>query len=190
MRPRSIAFILLGLFFVTEPLLRQGKAASSRQAGPQDRGSTRLIGATFGSGCFALLAAPLLNKRKIGRIQRKEVAWGGIIIMIAGIVLRVWASRVLGAFYTRTLRTSEQQHLITNGPYRIVRHPGYIATLLMWSGAAISTGNWVVPIILMPPMAGAYCYRIQAEEMMLTAAFPQEYPDYAAHTWRLVPFVF
>jgi protein-S-isoprenylcysteine O-methyltransferase len=39
-------------------------------------------------------------------------------------------------------------------------------------------------------MIGAYGYRIQAEEAMLADAFPQEYPGYASHTWRLIPFIY
>jgi protein-S-isoprenylcysteine O-methyltransferase Ste14 len=113
MRPRYVAYALLGFFFVTEPLLRQGKVASSRQVGPADRGSTRIIGASVS---LALLVAPFLNRLKIGRLRSERLAWSGIMAMIIGLALRIWASRVLGAFYTRTLRTSAQQYLITKGP--------------------------------------------------------------------------
>src|SRR5258708_5328602 len=127
MRPGHVAYALLGFFFVTEPLLRQGKAARSRQAGPADGGSTPIIGAAFGLALVALLIAPLLNRRKIGRLHSESLAWGGIMAMLVGLALRIWASLVLGAFYTRTLQTSAQQHLIRKGPYRLVRHPGYLA---------------------------------------------------------------
>ena len=190
MRPRYVAYALLGFFFVTEPLLRQGKAASSRQEGPADRGSTRMIGASVGLALLAPLVAPLLNRLKIGRLRSETLAWSGIMAMIVGLALRIWASRVLGAFYTRTLRTSAHQHLITKGPYRLVRHPGYLANLLMWLGAGFATANWIVPVSLTMPMMGAYWYRMRAEEAMLADAFPQEYPGYASHTWRLVPFLY
>jgi protein-S-isoprenylcysteine O-methyltransferase Ste14 len=97
---------------------------------------------------------------------------------------------VLGAFYTRILQTSTQQHLVTKGPYRLVRHPGYLADLLMWFGAGFATANWIVPVSLAIPMMGAYWYRMQVEEAMLADAFPQEFPDYAGHTWRLVPLLY
>jgi Isoprenylcysteine carboxyl methyltransferase (ICMT) family len=53
------------------------------------------------------------------------VAWGGVALMGGGLVLRVWAARVLGAFYTRTLRTSAGQRVVAEGPYRLVRHPDH-----------------------------------------------------------------
>jgi protein-S-isoprenylcysteine O-methyltransferase Ste14 len=189
-RPIHIAYGLLGIFLAIEPRLRQGKAAISRQEGPADRGRTRLIGATFGLALFALLIAPLLNRLKVDRFRSKTLAWGGIAAMLAGLALRIWASRVLGAFSTRTLRTSAQQNLITRGPYRLLRHPGYLANLLMWLGAGFATTNWIVLVSSFGPMMGAYWYRMQAEEAMLAETFPKEYPAYASHTWRLVPFLY
>lgn len=189
-RPIHLAYGLLGCFFVLEPFLRQGKAASSLQEGPADRGSTRLIGASIGLALFVLLVAPLLNRWKIGHFHSKMLAWSGIMAMLAGLVLRIWAIRVLGAFYTRTLRTSTQQHLVSKGPYRLIRHPGYLADLLLWLGAGFATSNWIVPMSLAVPMMGAYWYRMQVEEAMLADAFPQEYSDYTSHTWRFIPLLY
>jgi protein-S-isoprenylcysteine O-methyltransferase Ste14 len=189
MRPKYIAYALLAFFLITEPLLRKGEEARGWQAGPADRGSTKFIGATFGFAFIAVLIAPLLNRLSIGHLRRKELAWGGVITMLAGIALRIWATQVLGAFYTRTLCTSEQQHLVTEGPYRVIRHPGYLADLLMWLGAGFATANWLVPLSLAIPMMGAYWYRIQVEEAMLSTTL-QEYPAYTRRTWRLVPFLF
>jgi protein-S-isoprenylcysteine O-methyltransferase len=105
-------------------------------------------------------------------------------------MLRIWATRVLGSFYTRTLRTDAEQHLIRKGPYQLVRHPGYLGNLLLWFGAGIATSNWIAATAISLPMISSYWYRIQAEETMLVQAFPQEYRDYAIHTWRLIPFIY
>jgi protein-S-isoprenylcysteine O-methyltransferase Ste14 len=110
--------------------------------------------------------------------------------MLAGLLLRIWASRVLGSFYTRTLRTSTEQRLIAEGPYRLVRNPGYLGDLLLWLGAGVATANWIALAAIVFPMVGAYWGRIQAEETMLADAFPQEYQSYARRTWRLIPFLY
>src|SRR3989442_1487212 len=135
MRPIHVAYGLMGCFFVAERLLRQGESAKSLQEGQADRGSTRAIGAAFGLTLLTLLVAPLLSRRGIGRLRSERMAWSGIAAMLSGLVLRIWASRVLGSFYTRTLRTEAHQHLIAEGPYRLVRHPGYLGALLLWLGA-------------------------------------------------------
>lgn len=185
-----IAYSLIGCFFVIERLLRQGSLARSFQRGESDRGSTTAIGATFGLALLTLLIAPFLNWLGIGRLANETLAWVGIVVMLAGLLLRIWAARVLGAFYTRTLRTTTDQHLITQGPYHLIRHPGYLGMLLLWSGAGCATSNWITALIIIIPMVGAYWYRVRAEETMLAATLPQEYQSYASHTWRLIPFLY
>jgi protein-S-isoprenylcysteine O-methyltransferase Ste14 len=190
MRPLLVAYSLIGSFFVVERLLRQGESAMSLQEGPADRGSTRAIGSAFGLALLALLVAPLLNRLQLGRFLSETSAWGGIAVMLSGLTLRLWAIRVLGAFYTRTLRTDTGQHLIDEGPYRLIRHPGYLANILMWLGAGVATSNGIVTAMIILPLVRAYQYRMRAEEAMLADTFPQEYPSYVQRTWRLIPFIY
>jgi protein-S-isoprenylcysteine O-methyltransferase Ste14 len=189
-KPLRIAYGLLACFFVAERLLRRGRAAASLQEGQDDRGTTRAIGRAFGWSMFALCIAPLLNRRRIGPVAGPRLSWGGIAAMAAGLGLRVWAARVLGAFYTRTLRTSGEQRIVEEGPYRLVRHPGYLGVLLLWLGAGLAAANWIVAATIAATMARAYSRRIAAEEAMLAATFGVEYARYAGLTRRLIPFVY
>ncbi len=190
MRPLHVAYGLIGFFVVAERLLRRGGEARSWEERPADRGTTRAIGRAFGTSLLALLVAPVLNRWRIGRLYGTKPAWGGIAGMVAGLALRIWAAHVLGAFYTRTLRTSAQQHLVADGPYRLVRHPGYLGQLLLWLGAAIATANGIAAATIAVAMGRAYQARIIAEEAMLAEAFTEDYASYADHTWRLIPFVY
>jgi protein-S-isoprenylcysteine O-methyltransferase Ste14 len=185
-----VACGIIGFFIVAERLLRRGSEALSLEASPADRGTTRGVGVAFGASLLALLLAPVLNRRRIGRLYGTKPAWGGIALMVAGLSLRIWAARVFGAFYTRTLRTSVQQRLVTDGPYRLVRHPGYLGQLLMWLGGAMATANGIAATIIAMAMGRAYRDRIVAEEAMLAEAFAEDYPPYAERTWRLLPFVY
>lgn len=190
MRPLRVAYSIMGIFFIAERLLRRGGEALSLKESPADRGTTRAIGLAFGTSLLALVVAPFLNRRRIGRLYGTAPAWGGIAVMVAGLVLRIWSARVLGAFYTRTLRTSTQQRLVAAGPYRLIRHPGYLGVLLLWLGAAITTANGLAAAAITVPIARAYQPRIIAEEAMLAEAFTDDYPSYANHTWRLIPFIY
>jgi isoprenylcysteine carboxyl methyltransferase (ICMT) family protein YpbQ len=135
--PLPVAYALLGCFFLAERLLRQGPDAARLEAGNTDQGTTRTIGRAFGQSLFALAVAPLLNHWRLGRLTVPGMAWSGIAAMVAGLTLRVWAVRVLGAFYTRTLRTSTMQSLVEEGPYRLVRQTCW------W--AASSRSPWAAP---------------------------------------------
>jgi protein-S-isoprenylcysteine O-methyltransferase Ste14 len=188
--PLPVAYAILGCFFLAERLLRQGPDAASLEAGNTDQGTTRAIGRAFGQSLFALAVAPLLNRWRLGRLTVPGMAWGGIAAMVAGLTVRVWAARVLGAFYTRTLRTSTTQSLVQEGPYRLVRHPGYLGVLLLWLGAGLASANLLVVGFIMVSMGGAYRRCIRSEEVMLTNTFGEDYLAYARRTRRLIPWVY
>jgi protein-S-isoprenylcysteine O-methyltransferase Ste14 len=116
--------------------------------------------------------------------------WVGLLIAVGGMSVRWWANRTLGEYYTRTLRVTAAQSIIQKGPYRMIRHPGYLGSMLMWVGAGLATTNWIVFTLAMVVMFAAYYYRIQAEEQMLMAAMSQDYREYESRTWKLIPFVF
>ena len=74
------------------------------------------------------------------------------------------------------------------GPYRLVRHPGYIGSILVWVGSRLAV-NWLVAAATALVLLPVYAYRISAEEQMLVDHFGDAYRTYKARTWRLVPFV-
>jgi protein-S-isoprenylcysteine O-methyltransferase len=191
MLPTVAAYLLLALFFALEGALRKGQAAKSLEASSSDRGSTRWIAWAFLVSFLLLFLAPLLTYWEIGLIPaNSNLAWLGILVMVFGLGLRVWSNRVLGQFYTRTLRTIEQQQIVQTGPYRYLRHPGYLGCLMMWTGAGLATFNWLVMALVLAVMLAAYCFRIAVEERMLLGTFGAKYEEYQRRTWRLVPLLF
>ena len=185
-----VAYGLVGCFLGLERLTRQGKEALSLEFGPFDRGSTRVLGVAFLVAVLTLLVAPVLNAFQVGAMGWTAVGWVGIGLMVGGIALRFWATRVLGRFYPRTLRAAADQQVIDHGPYRVLRHPGYSGVLVMWAGAGLATLNWVAATAVIVGMCGAYSYRIRCEEEMLRSALGRPYEAYMLRTWRLVPFVY
>src|SRR5262249_19555118 len=163
----------------------------SLDAGPSDRGTTLSVGRAFLVALVGVLLAPLLNFWGVGALEGfRALAWLGVVLMSCGIALRVWASRTLGRFYTRTLRTAPGQRLVSEGPYRVVRNPGYLGDIVMWAGATLATSNWLVTVVIVPLMCAVYCVRIRAEERMLSGEFGEEFERYRQRTWRLIPFLF
>jgi protein-S-isoprenylcysteine O-methyltransferase Ste14 len=184
------AYLLIALFTIGERRLRKGQQAKTFDAGSFDRQSTRRLGMAYGISIISLLAAPLLNYLAFGRIMSAWVGWIGLAVAIGGMALRVWANRVLGEFYTRTLRVLDNQSVVQRGPYHFIRHPGYLGTILMWAGAGLAAVNWLVTVLIVLILCLAYYYRIQIEEVMLLERLGQPYADYQSHTWKLLPFVY
>jgi protein-S-isoprenylcysteine O-methyltransferase Ste14 len=187
-----ISYLLIASFFVLEARLRQGQEAKSREATETDRRSTQWVGGEFGLSLVPIVVAPILNALHVGQISwhSRLLGWGGVTIMTIGLALRVWAAGVLGRFYTRTLRTVEQQRIVRCGPYRMVRHPGYLGVMLMWVGAGLAVLNWITLAVIVVATVSAYIHSVQAEEAMLAQAFEEEFIAYRAKTWKLIPFIY
>jgi protein-S-isoprenylcysteine O-methyltransferase Ste14 len=62
----------------------------------------------------------------------------GIILTTAGMILIAWAMGENPHFETTVRIQTDQKHrVIATGPYRIVRHPGYVAAILVFIGMAL-----------------------------------------------------
>jgi protein-S-isoprenylcysteine O-methyltransferase Ste14 len=183
-----IGVLIIAGFFFLETRLRSGDEAKSWQAGQFDERSTMLILIAYVICGIALIASSFISRLNIALLPH-WVGWLGIVIALAGFGLRIWSMSVLGKFYTRTLKVTENQSIVRAGPYHLVRHPGYLGSILIWSGVAASTMNWIVLFIVLIVMFGVYIYRIQSEEKMLLAT-NADYADYQKHTRRLIPLIY
>lgn len=185
-----LAYLLIICYFVIERLLRKGEKALSLQAGKSDRGSSRVIWISGLLSIFLVLFAPILNTYQIGYWNSIYIRWGGLLLMLGGLILRYWAALTLGEFYTRTLQTVKDQQIIEQVPYNLIRHPGYLGTFLMEIGAGLAIANWMILAIIVVIGALSRFYRIQVEEEMLKTVFEGQYKAYSEKTWRLIPFIY
>jgi protein-S-isoprenylcysteine O-methyltransferase Ste14 len=168
-------------FFAVEALARERGRASNLTADSNDKDSTRLIVVA----CFlAAVLSPLL-RRLPGRLPR-AAAPAGLAMQAAGLGLRTWSMRSLGESYSRTLRTEGDQQVVDQGPYRIVRHPGYLGSLLTWTGFALTSRSLPVVATVTGLVGFAYRHRIEAEEALLRHDLPG-YAEYTRRTRRLIP---
>ncbi len=182
----DFAFACAGLagFFGLERVLRQPGSAASLSATTDDRDTTRRIARAYAA---AALLSPLIRAVPIFRLP-SWVGRFGLAVEAFGLAIRFWSMQTLGASYTRTLRTGQAQPLVTDGPYRFVRHPGYAGSLLTWSGFALASRSLPVAILVGGLLGRAYRDRVDAEEALLRRELPG-YAEYAERTWRLVPGV-
>jgi len=180
------AYLCLAMFFSLEFLARKGRRAKKLFLSDSDHHSTIYIGLCF---FIVMILSALLNSLRVGRFYDNRVANIALVVMSIGLAIRVWAMLVLHKYYTRTLYTTDHQHLIKSGPYRLIRHPGYLGTCLVWSAAGLAMQNTDVFICATVLFLLAYFYRIRNEEHMMVREFGKDYLDYVRHSWRMIPFV-
>lgn len=110
-----------------------------------------------------------------------------VLVVAYGLVLwAMWTNR----FFSSVVRiqTDRGHHVVQEGPYRFVRHPGYVGAILLGLASAVALGSlWsLIPAGL---MAMAVTIRTALED----ATLKRELPGYAAYAsrvrYRLLPGV-
>jgi protein-S-isoprenylcysteine O-methyltransferase Ste14 len=149
----------------------------------QDRSSFLVIQAVGIASIVVAMACRYMN----WTITPAAVQYFGLLLIPAGLALREWAIIKLGRFFSRTVQIEAGHRLITDGPYRWLRHPAYTGMVLIYFGIALSLGSWLGAIAALVMMLSATLYRISIEEKVLIEAFGDEYRDYMKRTWKLFP---
>lgn len=135
----------------------------------------------------SILPIPLALVLVLVRKGETFSAWPavlGVILVLLGQSLRLWAVRHIGTI-SRT-RTTRYGPLMTAGPYAIVRNPLYVGNWLLWTGFAFwSRLLWMVPIAWVIFFAQ---YRAIAawEASFIRSKYLDAYDAYAAQVrpWR------
>jgi protein-S-isoprenylcysteine O-methyltransferase Ste14 len=73
--------------------------------------------------------------------------------------------------------------LVTTGPYRYTRNPGYLALALIFAGVAVLTGGWAL-LLLVPTLVVIDRGVIAREERYLEDRFGDEYRSYRGRVRR------
>ena len=111
---------------------------------------------------------------------------GGLLVA-AGFAVVVWAMHAYAYFSTIVRIQDDRGHTVaTEGPYRIVRHPGYTGQLLNNIGTPLLLNSlWTLPLAV--AAAVIFVVRTALEDRTLQ----DELPGYAAYTqqtrYRLIP---
>lgn len=106
---------------------------------------------------------------------------------VFAVFLSVWARRSFPTGAFRVTATPSTGAVIQRGPYRLIRHPMYSATLLLvW--AAVLSHRSALTLVIGTMLTGIVATRIVLEERVLREHFP-EYDTYVRSTKAVVPYL-
>jgi protein-S-isoprenylcysteine O-methyltransferase Ste14 len=111
----------------------------------------------------------------------------GVVCLVVGLWFFHRSHVDLGTNWSVTLEVRENHRLVTQGIYRLVRHPMYGALLLYAIGQALVVPNWLAGPSYLVAMGILFAFRVGVEERMMLETFGNEYAAYMATTKRLVP---
>lgn len=181
-----VGFVVSRMLISTDLQQERARSTEHENIEPWDRHIVKIIG-------VGLIAVPLtaglealFGQTLIFAIPLKLVA---IAMMIAGYAFGTWAL-VTNRFFSGVVRiqTDRVHVVISGGPYRLVRHPGYLGGLIVYLATPILLDSlWAfLPVTL---LGVVFVVRTALEDRTLQEKLPG-YAGYAQKTrYRLLPGV-
>jgi protein-S-isoprenylcysteine O-methyltransferase Ste14 len=120
---------------------------------------------------------------------RPAPLFAGVVCLTVGLWLFARSHADLGTNWSITLEVREKHQLVTQGVYRHIRHPMYLALLVYSMGQALAVPNWIAGPSYGVAMVLLFALRLAREERMMLEEFGSDYDAYMRRTKRLVPGV-
>jgi protein-S-isoprenylcysteine O-methyltransferase Ste14 len=133
-----------------------------------------------------LAAAAALEHRSPRLAFSPAAALAGLVLVSGGLSLHVWARRALGPLWSGPVEVRPGEPLVERGPYARVRHPIYLALLLLAAGSALAHTS-VASLCLAVGLAVGLALKVRLEERALRGAPGDAYGRYASRVPALVP---
>ena len=154
----------------------------------------RSVVATFSMVLFAV-ALFLTLRFRVGFFSAGN-QWGvllfraaGSLVMLVGLAFNVWGRMHLKGNWSDHVRVYEDHFMVTDGPYRFVRHPLYSSLIWMFLGASAAYMNWLSALETLLIFVPAMTYRARLEEQALEAQFGNAWTAYRNATPRFFPSI-
>jgi methyltransferase len=93
--------------------------------------------------------------------------WAMAALWAAALLLRVWTLRTLGRLWHVRVIRRERQPIVTNGPYRFIRHPNYVVVFAEIAAVPLLLGASVTALLGSVANAIVLAGRIRREEAYL-----------------------
>jgi protein-S-isoprenylcysteine O-methyltransferase Ste14 len=113
--------------------------------------------------------------------------WGGVGLAGMGFALLQWSHAALGKNWSDHPRITAAQTLVTDGPYRRIRHPIYTSFILILGSSLYISANWFIGLLWIVATAIDIETRIRFEEEKMIARFGKEYRRYKERSGSLLP---
>lgn len=191
------AWVYLGICLVSMGtngmfLLRTSPETIAERGRPQaTQNWDKLVGGLWALALYLVLPLVAGLDARYGWTGVLSAMWNlaGAVVLAAGLELGGWAM-IANAYFSTAVRIQSDrgQTVCSSGPYRFVRHPGYVGFILQSLGTPLLLGSWWA---LLPGLTAVVLMVIRTsfEDRLLQAELTG-YPEYAQQVrYRLVPGV-
>ena len=178
-----VSMLLMGIVMLARARDLLAKRLDAKEKQAAQKGVQSLAGLVFIAG---FILAGLDFRFGWSTVPLPVVITASVLFLI-GYALYAEVMRE-NAYLSRTIKVEEGQTVISTGLYAVVRHPMYLASVLMFLSIPLVMGSWyaLIPFAFYPVLM---VVRILDEEKLLTAEL-SGYEEYTRKVrYRLIPFV-
>lgn len=138
----------------------------------------------------ALILVPFADRRSIGVMADSSVLrWLGLVLAAFGMGLIFWSGIALGRLYSPEVTVQDEHHMVTHGPYRLIRHPRYLGGMIQGVGLSLLFRSWIGLVLTLVFIVVIH-FRVRDEEVLMSKEFGAEWDAYCRRSWRLIPWLF
>ena len=172
--------LVFALSVVVGLMLAEARLSSTNEQRLRARGAIEPAGDVYRvmawlyPACFLVMGAEGIWRavRAAGQVSGNDgPAWAasGVVLFAASKVLKYWAIRSLGERWTFKVLVLPGVPLVSDGPYRYVAHPNYIAVVGELLGAAMMFGARITGPLMVIAFGLALFARLKFEQRALQA---------------------
>ena len=138
-------------------------------------------------GLVTLVAAGLDAGRYHWSRVPPPVQLTALLLVAMTLAMWMWAMATNRFFSSDARIQRDRGHcVISDGPYRFVRHPGYAVAIILFLATPVALGSWWA-LLPVAPLVALFLRRTSIEDRLLCAEL-EGYADYAARVrYRLIP---
>ena len=116
----------------------------------------------------------------------------GSFIKIIGHLLSIYSRQYLGLAFKGRIQIDKDIHnLITNGPFKYVRHPIYCGHFTYCFGAVMSTYFYWIPVFSLFLLISCIIYKIETEDVLLSNIYGKKFDKFKQNTpAKLIPYIY
>ncbi len=164
----TVLVLLVGLERVAELVLTRRNVAWAFSRGGVERGQRHYPAmVVLHTG---LLVGALLEVWFLQRVFVPALGWTALALVVASQVLRWWCITSLGRHWSTRVVVVPGDELVSGGPYRVVKHPNYVAVVVEGLALPLVHAAWITALVFTVLNAVLLRTRIRVEDRALAEA--------------------
>ena len=144
--------------------------------------------------CVFVTITTVKAAMQIPGFKTSKIDWWipfGFIIGLSGWIFRAWSKYILGENFSYQIKVPTDGHLISDGPYKYIVHPGYLGFFFHVTGLFMvcRINQRLIVALIVAVIAGVYL-RIHEENAMLKQHLGEVWEAHISDKYLLFPFIF